>query len=105
MTQKGSEYFVGGSKIIMRNLQATSDRGSRKQRLHILDSVLEPLTPLVSDNSQAYIDLTAGKLLRESDAYRITGHSIRYKNRPGSVGRKTVIELKEQRGRSNIACF
>jgi uncharacterized surface protein with fasciclin (FAS1) repeats len=77
MTQKGSEYFVGGSKIIMRNLQATSDRGSRKQRLHILDSVLEPLTPLVSDNSQAYIDLTAGKLLRESDAYRITGHSIR----------------------------
>ncbi len=59
----------------MRNLEAYA--GSRKQRLHIIDDVLEPLTPLVTDNSQALIDLTAGKLLRESDAYRLPGHSIR----------------------------
>ena len=74
LTQKGPNYYVGGAKIIMRNLGPLS--GSRKQRLHIIDSVLEPLTPIVADNSQALIDLTAGKLLRESETYR-TGHSIR----------------------------
>lgn len=71
----------------MRNLEAYAD--SRKQRLHIIDDVLEPLTPLVNDNSQAFIDLTAGKLLRESDAYRLPGHSIRYTR---------VIAAKEIRG-------
>lgn len=75
LTQKGPNYYVGGAKIIMRNLEARA--GGRKQRLHIIDSVLEPLTPVDADNSQAFIDLTAGKLLRLSDAYRIPGHSIR----------------------------
>ena len=58
----------------MRNLEASAQ--NRKQRLHIINKVLEPLTPLVPDNSQAFIDLTAGKLLREADAYRLPGHSI-----------------------------
>ena len=76
LTQKGGNYFVSGAKIIMRNLEAKA--GGRKQRLHIIDEVLEPLTPLSTDNSQAFIDLTAGKLLREADAYRLpAGHSIR----------------------------
>ena len=79
LTQKGPNYFVAGAKIIMRNLEARASGGNRKQRLHIIDAVLEPLTPVVDDNSQAFIDLTAGKLLRESDAYRLPGHSIRYK--------------------------
>ena len=60
----------------MRNLE-TRASGSRRQRLHIIDTVLEPLTPVVADNSQAFIDLTAGKLLRESDAYRLPGYSVR----------------------------
>ena len=60
----------------MRNLQTQTSTG-RKQRLHIIDNVLEPLIPIIADNSQAYIDLTAGKLLRESDAYRIPGYTIR----------------------------
>jgi hypothetical protein len=76
LTQQGASFFVSGAKIIMRNLEAYA--GNRKQRLHIIDSVLEPLVPSVADNSQAFIDLTAGKLLRESDAYRIEGYSIRY---------------------------
>ena len=76
LTQQGANFFVSGAKIIMRNLEAYA--GNRKQRLHIIDSVLEPLVPSVADNSQAFIDLTAGKLLRESDAYRIEGYSIRY---------------------------
>lgn len=85
ITQKGSNYYVSGAKIIMRNLEAYA--GNRKQRLHIIDSVLEPLQPLVPDNSQAFIDLTAGKLLRESDAYRLPGHSIRYfMNSKNTVG-------------------
>jgi len=75
LTQHGASFFVSGAKIIMRNLEAYA--GNRKQRLHIIDSVLEPLVPSVADNSQAFIDLTAGKLLRESDAYRIEGYSIR----------------------------
>ena len=76
LTKMGSECFVGGAKIIMRNLQANSKLG-RKQRLHIIDHVLEPLTPVNSDNSQGYIDLTAGKLLRESENYKIPKHTIR----------------------------
>jgi len=75
LTQQGGSFFVSGAKIIMRNLEAYA--GKRKQRLQIIDSVLEPLVPTVTDNSQAFIDLTAGKLLRESDAYRIPGYSIR----------------------------
>lgn len=96
MTRRGTEYFIGGAKIIMRNLQATSDRGARKQRLQILDDVLEPLTPLVADNSQAYIDLTAGKLLRESEMYRITGHSI--KQFASQVRSKKKFSLFDQPG-------
>ena len=76
LTKKASDYYVGGAKIIMRNLQTQTNTG-RKQRLHIIDNVLEPLIPIIADNSQAYIDLTAGKLLRESDAYRIPGYTIR----------------------------
>ena len=76
LTKMGSDCFVGGAKIIMRNLQANSNLG-RKQRLHIIDHVLEPLTPVNSDNSQGYIDLTAGKLLRESETYKIPKHTIR----------------------------
>jgi len=75
LTQQGASFFISGAKIIMRNLEAYA--GNRKQRLHIIDNVLEPLSPVVTDNSQAFIDLTAGKLLRESDAFRIPGHSIR----------------------------
>jgi len=75
LTQQGAGFYVSGAKIIMRNLEAYA--GIRKQRLHIIDSVLEPLSPLVTDNSQAFIDLTGGKFLRESDAYRIPGYSIR----------------------------
>ena len=75
LTQQGASFYVSGAKIIMRNLEAYAN--SRKQRLHIIDSVLEPLSPLVTDNSQAFIDLTGGKFLRESDAYRIPGYSIR----------------------------
>ena len=76
LTKMGSDCFVGGAKIIMRNLQTQSNLG-RKQRLHIIDHVLEPLTPVNSDNSQGYIDLTAGKLLRESETYKIPKHTIR----------------------------
>ena len=76
LTQQGGSFFVSGAKIIMRNLEAYA--GKRKQRLQIIDSVLEPLSPIVTDNSQAFIDLTGGKFLRESDAYRIPGYSIRY---------------------------
>ena len=76
MTKQNSDYFVGGAKIIMRNLQAQSKTG-RKQRLHIIDNVLVPLTPKQNDNSQLYIDLTAGKFLRESESYRIPQYSVR----------------------------
>jgi len=34
--------------------------------------------PSVDTNSPAFVDLTAGKLLRDSDVYKITGHSIKY---------------------------
>ena len=76
MTKQNSDYFVGGAKIIMRNLQAQSKTG-RKQRLHIIDNVLVPLTPKQNDNSQLYIDLTAGKFLRESESYRIPQYSVK----------------------------
>jgi len=76
LTQQGAGFYVSGAKIIMRNLEAQTDN-RRKQRLHIIDSVLEPLSPKGTDNSQAFIDLTAGKFLRESDSYRIPGYSIR----------------------------
>jgi len=58
LTQQGASFYVSGAKIIMRNLEAYAN--NRKQRLHIIDSVLEPLSPLVTDNSQAFIDLTGG---------------------------------------------
>merc|ERR1719384_1748394 len=79
----------------MRNLEAYA--GKRKQRLQIIDSVLEPLVPTVTDNSQAYIDLTAGKLLRESDAYRIPGYTIR--NFSSQVRSMKQFNLFDQPGR------
>jgi len=95
LTQKGPNYYVGGAKIIMRNLEARA--GGRKQRLHIIDSVLEPLTPVDADNSQAFIDLTAGKLLRLSDAYRLPGHSIR--NFSSQVKSMKKLDLFDLAGR------
>ena len=47
--------------------------------LHIVDTVLEPLSPKSKSNSLAYMHLTAGKLLREHDTYDLGEHSIRYK--------------------------
>ena len=73
------EFFINGARVIMRNLQATSPNGKR-QRLHILDSVLEPLVPKNKELSSAYVDLTAGKLLRDSSMYNIKGFSIKYMN-------------------------
>ena len=56
--------------------QATSQTGKR-QRLHIINRVLEPLVPTNADSSSAYVDLTAGKLLRDSAVYNIGGFSIK----------------------------
>ena len=58
-------------------LQATSESGKR-QRLHIINRVLEPLAPMNQDSSSAYVDLTAGKLLRDSSVYNIGENSIKY---------------------------
>merc|ERR1711936_282629 len=96
MTKQNSDYFVGGAKIIMRNLLAQSKTG-RKQRLHIIDNVLVPLTPKQNDNSQLYIDLTAGKFLRESESYRIPQYSVR--NFSSQVRSMNQFNLFDQPGR------
>ena len=46
--------------------------------LHIVDTVLEPLSPKSKSNSLAYMHLTAGKLLREHENYDLGEYSIRF---------------------------
>lgn len=79
LSKIGKEYYLNGAKLIMRNLQASAPSGAR-QRLHVLDEVLEPLVPRSVENSAAYVDLTAGKLVRDSQAYNLRQHSIKYKD-------------------------
>ena len=76
ITKEGPACYVNGAKIIMRNLKAVSDRGKRRQVLHILDGVLEPLVPEDENDSAAYLGLTAGKLLRNPDTFDLGGYTI-----------------------------
>ncbi|TRY68541.1 hypothetical protein TCAL_07251 [Tigriopus californicus] len=75
VTKDGGNFYVNGAELIMRNLKAKSDTTDKVQYLHIIDRVLEPLTPQDGD-SQTLVGLTAGKLLRESDKFRIGESTI-----------------------------
>ena len=75
--RSGQQFYVNGVKVSNRNLQATSDVGRKRQVLHVIDGVLEPLTPKKKGDSDRYIGLNAGKLIRQADYYDLGPHSIR----------------------------
>ena len=77
ITKDGKDYYVSGAQVMMRNLMAESSDG-RKQYLHIINRVLEPIKPLEADDSVAFVGLTAGKLLRKASEYDIDGHALGY---------------------------
>jgi len=95
MTKHENEFYVNGARVIMRNLQATSESGKR-QRLHIINRVLEPLAPMNQDSSSAYVDLTAGKLLRDSSVYNIGENSI--KDFANQVNAEDQLGLYDKQG-------
>ena len=48
-----------------------------RQVLHVIDGVLSPLTPKKRGDSDRYIGLKAGKLMRQENFYDLRPHSIR----------------------------
>jgi len=99
LTRKNNDFYVNGAKFVMRNLAAKS-LTNKKQMLHIVDTVLEPLCPKSRTNSLGYMHLTAGKLLRDSDNYDLGDHSI--KKFAGKVQELSMKEKTLSKKRSQL---
>ena len=101
MRSGGQQFYVNGVKVSKRNLQATSDVGRKKQVLHVVEGVLQPLTPKKRSDSDRYIDLTAGKLIRQAGDYDLGKHSVRWETHFRNPDRA----LSRAQCQSILGCF
>ena len=61
-----------------------------------LDSVLEPLVPKSPENKQDFVDLKAGNLLQNPNAFRLGEHSIQqFANRLAIIGMDKFPQLNQ----------
>ena len=104
ISKKSDDYYVNGAKIIMHNLETQSADGRKKQRLHIVDRVLEPVqdkdagTDQEGGDSGIYVGLTAGKLLRKHREFSLgRGNEVgRFAGQVRAMGMTNVFDRPGQ---------